>query len=77
MIDTQAGRIKKWVVDRGFGFIAPDNGGDDLFVHITQIRSGARISEGDLVTYECGLSERNGKPEAKRVTVTASAAKGH
>jgi CspA family cold shock protein len=65
------GKIKKWNDDRGFGFIIPDDGGADIFFHVREIRSG-RVNEGDRVQFDMGVSERNGRPMATRVT-----AKGH
>jgi cold shock CspA family protein len=37
------GIIKKLVADKGFGFIAPENGGDDLFFHCTKVEGGGQI----------------------------------
>lgn len=64
------GKIAFWNGERGFGFIAPADGGDNVFVHVSNIRSGARIVEGIAVTYEIGTNSRSGKPDAQCVTVT-------
>jgi CspA family cold shock protein len=56
---------------RGFGFISPDDGGDDLFAHHSQIKSDgqfAMLQEGQVVEYEAGISDRSGKPAAKNIT---------
>jgi CspA family cold shock protein len=63
----RAGEIKFFNAERGFGFIKPDDGAADVFVHVTQVRSGAELVEGDRVTFEDGVSERNNKPQAVRV----------
>lgn len=58
----------KWFNDqKGFGFIAPDNGGDDLFVHHTNIDSeGYRtLHEGQKVEYEPGMGQKG--PQATKV----------
>jgi CspA family cold shock protein len=54
MADRVNGTVKFFNHSRGFGFIAPDNGGKDVFVHVTALeRSGvANIDEGDKVTFE-------------------------
>ena len=61
------GIVRTWHQDRGFGFIAPTQGGRELFVHISafQGRSDA-ISEGERVTYELGEG-KDGKPQAVMV----------
>ena len=64
------GTLKKWNADRGFGFIAPDDGAPDIFVHVSALRSG-RVNEGDTLQFDIGKSERNGRTVATRVTVVA------
>ncbi|MEO1198976.1 MAG: cold-shock protein [Pseudomonadota bacterium] len=48
------GTVKFFNHDRGFGFIAPDDGGKDVFVHVTAVQGAGipQIDEGDKVTFE-------------------------
>jgi cold shock protein len=65
----RAGKIRFWNDDRGYGFIMPDDGGTDMFVHISNVRSGSKLAKDDRVTFQDGVSERTGKSQAERVTV--------
>jgi uncharacterized membrane protein YsdA (DUF1294 family)/cold shock CspA family protein len=53
------GRITRWNDDRGFGYITPNGGGDDLFVHARAL-SGWRVRPvgGEIVTYEKAADAR-------------------
>ena len=59
-----SGTVKFFNTERGFGFIAPDDGGKDMFVHITAVeRAGLDyLREGDKVTYD--VVDSRGKPAA-------------
>ena len=57
----------KWYNDqKGYGFIQPDNGGKDVFVHATALeRAGLRsLREGQKVSFELQTDQRNGKTSA-------------
>jgi cold shock CspA family protein len=59
--------LRTWNDDRGFGFIAPTGGGNDLFVHISAFpRDGSRPTEGESLSFELGRG-RDGKPAAVKV----------
>jgi cold shock CspA family protein len=59
--------LRTWHDDRGFGFIAPTDGGPEIFVHISAFpRDGSRPTVGEKLTYELGPG-RDGKPQATRV----------
>ena len=49
----ETGTVKFFNEEKGFGFIKPDNGGEDIFVHMTGIENGP-ITEGDSVQFEVG-----------------------
>ncbi|WP_405162731.1 cold-shock protein [Nocardia sp. NBC_01499] len=53
MADRQSGTVKWFNDEKGFGFITPDGGGDDLFVHFKAIKSDGfkSLKEGQKVTF--------------------------
>jgi CspA family cold shock protein len=57
------GTVKFYNGQKGFGFIAPDDGGKDVFVHATALeRSGIRgLSDGQKVTFNTERDSRTGK----------------
>lgn len=59
------GTVARYDADRGFGFISPDAGGDDLFVHVSVVRGGEPLEEGDRVRFQVRQSDRG--PQADRV----------
>ena len=63
------GKVKSWGADKGYGFIVPDDGGPDVFVHISQVMSSINLQHDQFVSYEVELNERNDKPQATRVRV--------
>lgn len=57
----------KWFNDKkGFGFIVPDHGGPDVFVHVTDLKPGQTLTENQQVHYEIG-KDKGGRPVAKNV----------
>ena len=60
------GTVKWFNTTKGFGFIQPDNGGADVFVHISAVeRSGmGALTEGQKVSYEILTDHRSGKSSA-------------
>lgn len=61
------GTVKFFNQDKGFGFITPDNGGQDVFVHISAVESGGPLRDGGKVTYEIGQDWKTGKSKAENV----------
>ena len=62
------GTVKWFNQDKGYGFITPDEGGEDIFVHFSAIEgSGFRnLQEGEKVTYEVGQGQKG--PQAQNVS---------
>lgn len=59
------GVVVRYDPERGFGFISPDSGGDDLFVHVSVLRGGDELYPGDRVRFQVRQSDRG--PQADRV----------
>ena len=55
--------------DRGFGFIRPDGGGGDVFVHAGDIANADKLNQGQRVSFEIIMDEKRGKSRADRVRV--------
>ena len=64
----ETGQIQRWFGDRGFGFIRPDDGDCNLFLHIRTVHHCgiSEISAGIKVRFERGVGW-TGKPEATKV----------
>jgi len=60
------GTVKWFNAQKGFGFIQPDDGGADVFVHISAVERSTlgSIHEGQKLTYELERDARNGKMSA-------------
>ena len=56
----ERGTVKWFNQSKGFGFICPENGGDDLFVHHSEIRTQGFTSliEGQIVQFEIGQGKK-------------------
>ena len=68
------GRVKIFDEDRRFGFITPDEGTRDLYVHSDHVAEGAPLRPGDAVEFE--VEDGDGKPAARQVKVTGRAPEG-
>ena len=63
------GTVKFFAQDKGFGFITPDNGGPDVFVHISAVGFGGSLQDGQKVSYDMGQDRKTGKSRAESVSV--------
>jgi len=64
-----SGTVKFFNDEKGFGFITPENGGQDVFVHVSALSRGGSLREGDKVSFEVGQDRRTGKSKAENVSV--------
>jgi CspA family cold shock protein len=62
-----SGKIKMFNEDKGFGFIKPADGGDDVFFHVSALREGDEITVGKAVTFGIGVDPKSGKSKAVSV----------
>ncbi|HEY5362967.1 MAG TPA: cold-shock protein [Aestuariivirga sp.] len=60
------GTVKWFNSQKGFGFIQPDNGGTDVFVHISAVeRAGmSGLNEGQKISFDLEKDQRSGKQSA-------------
>lgn len=66
-MSMSSGILRTWNDERGFGFIAPTQGGRELFVHISAFpQDGSRPTLGETLQFELGAG-KDGKPQAVRV----------
>ena len=66
------GTVKWFNADKGFGFIQPDQGGADAFVHISAVEmAGLRsLREGDKLSYELVADRKSGKMSASNLKIS-------
>jgi cold shock protein len=67
--DVATGNVKWFNPTKGYGFIQPDNGGKDVFVHISAVEKAglSSLNEGDKVSYE--IVQNRGKESAENLRV--------
>ncbi|NTW38718.1 MAG: cold shock domain-containing protein, partial [Cellulomonadaceae bacterium] len=71
--DGADGTVSWYDADKGFGFVTPDSGGDDAFVHVRALAGGlSELSEGDRVTFDVAPGEKG--PQARNVQLVGGRA---
>lgn len=70
---SMTGTVKFFNTEKGYGFIKPDDGGKDIFVHISAVqRSGlASLSEGQKLAFELEADKRGKGPKAVNLAITS------
>lgn len=68
---AQSGTVKFFNAEKGYGFIKPDDGGVDIFVHVSAVtRSGlSTLSEGEHVSFDVEPDRKGKGPKAVNITV--------
>lgn len=61
------GTIKNFSAERGYGFIGPDDGSADVFMHITKVVDDRPVQAGLRVSYELAVEPRTGRARAELV----------
>ena len=68
---SQKGTVKFFNMDKGFGFITPEDGSKDVFVHITAVQASglAGLSDNQVVTFDTEPDNRGKGPKAVNLQV--------
>ena len=69
---AMAGTVKFFNTERGYGFIKPDSGGPDVFVHVTAVeRAGLKsLNEGQRLSFDVEPDKKGKGPKAVNLVVT-------
>ena len=63
------GTVKFFNAQKGFGFITPEDGGTDVFVHVTAVEQAglATLHEGQRVSFDAVMDQKRGKTNAQNL----------
>ena len=71
---SSTGTVKKFFADKGFGFVTPDDGSEDVFVHVKENPDlGEDCQGGEKVTYDAEWDDRKSKYKGSNVSITVPA----
>lgn len=70
------GTVKMWNDERGFGFVTPADGGEDVFVHRSALGDGVQLSPGNAVSFNGVWDDRKQKYRAAGVELVAGGGDG-
>ncbi len=64
------GTVKFYNETKGYGFIQPDEGGNDVFVHVTALQRAGMdgLAEGQKVSFETDVDPRSGKTAVSQIS---------
>ena len=70
---AMTGTVKFFNTERGYGFIKPDDGGRDVFVHVTAVeRAGLKsLTEGQRISFDVEPDKKGKGPKAVNLVVTS------
>jgi CspA family cold shock protein len=71
MSEMIAGTVKFFNSSKGFGFIQPEDGSNDVFVHVSALQNGGihGLQEGDKVQFNTAMNERSGKVAVDKIVM--------
>lgn len=61
------GKVKFFNADKGFGFVTPEAGGPDVFVHVSALQYEDALKEGQDVSHDVGQDRKTCKSKAENV----------
>ena len=69
---AMGGTVKFFNAERGYGFIKPDDGGRDVFVHITAVESAGlkALNEGQRISFDVEPDKKGKGPKAVNLVIT-------
>ena len=68
---AQTGIVKFFDTERGYGFVKPDDGGRDVFVHITAVEQATKsLNEGQRISFDVEPDKKGKGPKAVDLVIT-------
>ena len=69
---AQTGIVKFFISERGYGFVKPDDGGRDVFVHITAVETAGlkSLNEGQRLSFDVEPDKKGKGPKAVNLVIT-------